>query len=408
MPSPAFPFWRQYKIVRHVIGPRLISSSHMNRSDSDLEVQFTNQVAGRGQLDKVELIAAGGMAQIFKAWQTSLDRYVVIKKLKDEFLNQDETVERFRREAKALASVLHENIAHVYDFVDGSEPYLLMEFIDGVDVSEVIAKLGNVPAEVAACILLGVAKGANFIHTRDLVHRDIKPSNIRLTSRGEVKLMDFGIALNLGHEGLTRPGLMVGSPAYLSPEQILGDQVSPQTDIFLLGVTFYEILTGSKPFKESQGQSVFQKIREANYVPVREMQSTVPRGLERIVRRCLMPRPEDRYKSVRKLVNALEEFLGPERAAHPEEILLRYLDQEAILTPAIDYQKKRPSKEKKSVFNKVTGTIFTGGIFLGLVVGYWWAGRKVAPVAPLNPDYPPPTAAKLPARKGASLPSKIK
>lgn len=381
----------------------------MNRSDSDLEVTFSNQVMGRGQLDKVELIAAGGMAQIFRAWQPSLDRYVVIKKLKDEFLNSDETVERFRREAKALASVLHENIAHVYDFVDGSEPYLLMEFIDGVDVSELIEKLGNLPADVSACILLNVAKGANFIHTRDLVHRDIKPSNIRLTSRGEVKLMDFGIALNLSHEGLTRPGLMVGSPAYLSPEQILGDQVSPQTDIFLLGVTFYEMLTGSKPFKEGQGQSVFQKIREANYVPVREMQSTVPRALEKIVRRCLMPRPEDRFKSVRALVNALEDYLGPERSAHSAEILLRFLDQEAILTPAIDYQKRASAPEEKSVISKLTVGLFAAGLVLGLAFGYWWGGHGKAPqVAPVPSEYPPATTAKNPARKGASLPSKTK
>ncbi len=377
----------------------------MSRSDSDLEVTFRSQVIQRGTLEKVELIAAGGMAQIFRAWQPSLERYVVIKKLKDEFLIQEETLERFRREAKALASVLHENIAHVYDFVDGREPYLIMEFIDGVDVSDVIEKLGNIPAEVAACILLGVAKGTSFIHSRELVHRDIKPSNIRLTSRGEVKLMDFGIALNLSNEGLTRPGLMVGSPSYLSPEQILGDTVSAQSDIFLLGVTLYEMLTGSKPFKDSSGKSIFQKIREANYVPVKEMNRTVPTKLEKIVKRCLMARPEDRYESVRKLVNDLEDFLGHEKSAHPEEIMLPFLDREAILTPAIDYHRKKPTIEKKAPFNVVVVGTLLVGIILGLGLGFWWGGRNAAKdVSPANPAYPPAVPAKVPARKGASLP----
>jgi serine/threonine protein kinase len=378
----------------------------MSRSDTDLEVTFRSQVVQRGTLEKVELIAAGGMAQIFRAWQPSLERYVVIKKLKDEFLMQDETLERFRREARALASVLHENIAHVYDFVDAREPYLLMEFIDGVDVSDVITKLGNIPGEVAACILLGVAKGASFIHSRELVHRDIKPSNIRLTTRGEVKLMDFGIALNLNpeNEGLTRPGLMVGSPSYLSPEQILGDAVSAQSDIFLLGVTLYEMLTGAKPFKDSSGKSIFQKIREASFVPVREMNRTVSPKLEKIVKRCLMARPEDRYESVRKLISDLEDFLGPEQAGHPEEILLRFLDQEAILTPAIDYHRKKPAPEKKAPFNVMLAVMFAVGLLVGVGGGLWWGRSSTKDLAPATPAYPPPVPAKAAGRKGASLP----
>ena len=378
----------------------------MSRSDTDLEITFQSQVVQRGTLEKVELIAAGGMAQIFRAWQPSLERYVVIKKLKDEFLLQEETLERFRREARALASVLHENVAHVYDFVDAREPYLIMEFIDGVDVSDVIHKLGHVPADVAAGVLLGVAKGAGFIHSRDLVHRDIKPSNVRLTSRGEVKLMDFGIALNLSSEGLTSPGLMVGSPSYLSPEQILGDPVSPQSDIFLMGVTLYEMLTGSKPFKEGAGKSIFQKIREADFIPVKEMNRTVPAGLEKIVNRCLRSRPEDRYASVRALVGELEDFLGPHRSAHPEEVLLRFLDHEAILTPAIAYQTKKPSPQKKWAPRVLVavGIALAIGLLIGGGIGAWWGSRSAAPdLGPANPAYPPPIPAKTPARKGASL-----
>src|SRR5690606_26688517 len=161
--------------------------------------------------------------------QVSLDRYIVIKKLKDEMLTNSETMERFRREAKALASVLHQNVAHVYDYVEnGLESYILMEYIEGIDVSSLVAKVGHVPGDIAACILLGVARGVSYIHAHHLIHRDIKPSNIRLTPRGEVKLMDFGIVMDIDNQGLTRPGLMVGSPSYLSPEQVLGDSITPK------------------------------------------------------------------------------------------------------------------------------------------------------------------------------------
>lgn len=167
----------------------------------------------RGVLDDVKKIASGGMAHIFQARQPALDRYIVIKKLKEELFSNPETLERFRREAKALASVLHQNIAHVYDFVEsGRESFLLMEYIDGIDLSTGIQKLGNLPVEISLSILLNVARGVSYIHAHHLIHRDIKPGNIRLTTRGEVKLMDFGIVMDIENTSLTRPGMMVGSP----------------------------------------------------------------------------------------------------------------------------------------------------------------------------------------------------
>ena len=138
----------------------------------------------RGVLDEVKKIASGGMAHIFRARQPSLERYIVVKKLKEELFSNPETLERFRREAKALASVLHQNIAHVYDFVEsGQDSFLLMEYIDGLDLSTIVQKVGNLPPDIAAAILLNVARGVSYIHAYHLIHRDIKPSNIRLTTR---------------------------------------------------------------------------------------------------------------------------------------------------------------------------------------------------------------------------------
>ncbi len=304
--------------------------------DSQQPEPDDQETALRGSLEDIKIIATGGMSQIFRARQPGLDRYIAVKKLKEELLGNGEARERFRREARALASVLHQNIAHVYDFVEGTrESYILMEFIDGVDLSTVIAKVGHLPPQLAALILHGVAKGVSYIHTHRLIHRDIKPHNIRLNTRGEVKLMDFGIVVDTENESLTRPGMMVGSPSYLSPEQVLGDTITPKADIFLLGICFYEMLTGTKPFREQGGETVFQRIREVRYTPARDAQHGIPAVLDRVIERCLEKEPSRRYDSVKNLILDLEEYLGPQLSAHGENNILKFLDDEALLTPSI-------------------------------------------------------------------------
>lgn len=300
----------------------------------------------RGGLEDIKLIATGGMAFVFRAYQPSLDRFIVVKQLKDELMHNEETLERFRREARALASVLHQNIAHVYDFAETSgEAFILMEHIEGVDLSTVIEKLGSMPPAVAASVILGVARGLQHIHANGLIHRDIKPSNIRLTTRGGVKLMDFGIVLQVEDTSLTRPGMMVGSPSYLSPEQVLGDVITPQSDLFLLGITLYEMLTGSRPFKAEGGNTLFQSIREAHFVKARKMNGKVPVELDRIVSRCLHQDPDARFNGCRELIAALERFLGAQITSRSEELILKFLDDEVLIesqTPVADLRLPKP------------------------------------------------------------------
>lgn len=347
----------------------------------------------RGHLDEVRLIAKGGMAEIFRARQPALGRYVAIKRLKDELMRNPETVERFRREARALASVLHQNIAHVYDFVETPrESYILMEFIDGIDLSTMLQKVGHLPPDMAALILLGVAKGVGYIHQHHLIHRDIKPANIRVTTRGEVKLMDFGIVVDTENEGLTRPGMMVGSPSYLSPEQVLGDPISTRADIFLLGICFYEMLTGSKPFKEDEGQTVFQRIREGKYVPIRQMRGHVPQVLDKIVRRCLQTDPKKRFESVRELIEALETFLGPTKRTLAEDLVLKFLDEEALLTPTVPY-KAEAAPEEQTLPMKMSWQMVVIAIVVSIVVfvgGYFFGKQAgVVDAVPLQPTAKP-------------------
>ncbi len=340
----------------------------------------------RGELEEIRLVATGGMAQIFRARQPALDRFVVIKKLKVELSASPETRERFHREAKALASVLHQNIAHVYDFIQtDNEAYILMEYIDGVDLSTVIKKLGHLPEMVAGCILLLVSKGVSYMHSNHLIHRDIKPSNIRLTSRGSVKLMDFGIVMDVDKESLTRPGMMVGSPQYLSPEQVLGDPITTSADLFLLGICLYEMLTGVRPFKEEQGATVFQRIREVKYVPVREMQPGVSKKMAEIVEKLLQKRPENRFKDLKELINALESVLGGSRSSHAEDLILKYLDDEALLTPTMSYSDLPTVKSANHSLKVVSVILLCLFVFS---VGYFLGKRN--PTAPENTGYPSP------------------
>ena len=326
----------------------------------------------RGDLENFESFATGGMSVVFKAKQSQLNRYVAIKSLKTHFLDNSEIRERFRREARALASILHQNVAHVYDFTETeSEAFIFMEFIEGIDLSSAIQKVGALPAEIAAVILLGVARGVAYLHDHHLIHRDIKPSNIRLTSKGEVKLMDFGIVMDTENQALTRPGMMVGSPSYLSPEQVLGDPLTYQSDIFLLGICLYEMVTGTRPFKDEGNKTVFQRIRDCKYVPANEMNGSIPGRIQKMIERCLEKNPKDRYSSVQDLVQELEAYLGPTQSNRSQDILLKYLDEESLVHPAMPYLEDLPSKSRS----------WSGGWFLwgvavfllgfGFAAGFW-------------------------------------
>lgn len=337
------------------------------------------QMQLRGVLDEIKCIARGGMSHIYLARQPSLDRYIVVKQLKDELFSNAEMVERFRREAKALASVLHQNVAHVYDFVESeNRSYILMEYIEGVDLSFVLSKIGQLPFDIAAAVALCIARGVDYIHNHHLIHRDIKPANVRLTTRGGVKLMDFGIVMNLDHENLTRPGLMVGSPSYLSPEQILGDPISPRTDYFLMGIVLYEMLTGTRPFKDDGGRNVFQAIRESNYVSLKRMRPNVPLALDRIVRKCLQKNSDDRYESIKEIIHALENFLGGYQSSHTDDLILKFLDQEALLTPAVSYveiDSKRTRPRFRWLSWKVVALVVFSSL-LSLATGFWLGSSR--------------------------------
>ena len=232
-------------------------------------------------------VGAGGMAVVYKAIQEPLGRLVAIKALKSTIAMDSQFAVRFEREAHFMASLQHENILHVVDFVkDGNSMYIVMEYVQGIDLYDLLEITPRLPVDVAAILTLQVARGLDYAHFRGIIHRDIKPANIMLSHQGEVKLMDFGIARDDKLSDLTETGTGLGTPSYMSPEQILGDKLDFRSDIFSVGIVLYQMVTGQKPFVEDESRTVMQKIRLDRFTPPRKLNPKVPRQLERIMQRC--------------------------------------------------------------------------------------------------------------------------
>ena len=278
-------------------------------------------------------VGSGGMAVVYKAIQEPLGRLVAIKALKSSIAMDSQFAKRFEREAHFMASLQHENILHVVDFVkDGHSMYIVMEYVQGIDLYDLLELSPVLPAEEAAIIALQVARALDYAHFRGIIHRDIKPANIMLSKQGEVKLMDFGIARDDKLSDLTETGTGLGTPSYMSPEQILGDKLDFRSDIFSLGIVLYQMVTGRKPFVEDESRTVMQKIRLDRFTPPRKLNPKVPRQLERIMARCMEKMPASRYSSTQALIDDLVEFLASRVPINHNGKLVMYLRDVGFLT----------------------------------------------------------------------------
>lgn len=250
-------------------------------------------------------IGSGGMATVYKAIQRSLDRPVAIKELKKAYHADEQIVRRFERESRMAASLQHENIVHIYDYWNKPTYAIVMEYVDGTNLAEVIEKSGALPVDVAIMIAIQVCSALDYAHMRGLVHRDIKPSNIMIKRNGEVKLMDFGIAHTKHLDALTLPGMLLGTPAYMSPEQVIGQPLDVRSDIFSFGIVLYEMLTGAKPFTDEDTRAVTAKIMKDSYPSPRRVNRDIPRRVQWIINKCLRKKPKRRYGSMMEVENKL-------------------------------------------------------------------------------------------------------
>jgi serine/threonine-protein kinase len=281
---------------------------------------MAEQVFG-GRYAVIESVGVGGMAEVYRARDELLGRDVAVKVLNERLSRDRSFVERFRREAQAAANLSHPNIVSLYDYGSDDDAYfIVMEFIDGQGL-DVLVKQGPLLPERAAEIAADVAKALERAHGAGLVHRDIKPSNIMINSHGQTKVTDFGIVRALGADAeqtMTQTGMVIGTAAYLSPEQAQGSPIDERTDIYALGCVLYEMLTGKPPFTGDTPLSIAYKHVRENPAPPSQLNPDVPPELDAIVLKALAKNPANRYSSAHEMREDLERFLaGKEVHATP-------------------------------------------------------------------------------------------
>ena len=253
-----------------------------------------------------ELIGSGGMANIYKAIQLSLERPVALKIMHQHLSTNEGFIVRFEKEAKQAAQLHHENIVSIIDYGhDAGDYYIAMEFIDGKNLKQLLEKQNRLPLEISLLICHQVAEGLKYAHSQNLVHRDIKPANIVLSNDGRVMITDFGIAKGDDDLSITATGQMIGSPAYMSPEQAAGRFLDHRSDIFSLGIILYEMIAGEKPFKGETYQAMVTSIMSQTPERLSKFRVDVNADIEKIAEKAIVKDAESRYQTAEEFSDAI-------------------------------------------------------------------------------------------------------
>lgn len=267
----------------------------------------------------IEMIGGGGMANVYLAKDLILNRQVAIKMLRMEFANDEEFIARFDREAQSATSLSHPNIVNIYDVGDEEHLlYMVMEYVDGMTLKEYIHRFSPLPMQDVVDIMKQITSAIHHAHEHNIIHRDIKPQNILIDQNGKVKVTDFGIAIALSSTALTQTNSILGSVHYLSPEQARGGLATKKSDIYSLGIVFFELLTGRLPFSGHSPVSIALKHLQNNTPSVRRYQSDIPQSIENIVLRATAKDPFHRFQSVSDMYHSLETALDPNRVNEPK------------------------------------------------------------------------------------------
>ena len=270
-----------------------------------------------------ELVGSGGMSSVYRARDRLLERHVALKVLHHHFTFDEEYVERFRREARAVAQLAHPNIVTVIDRgeADGRQ-FIVFEYIDGRSLKELLERDGPLPARRALALAIGVARGLAYAHEHGIVHRDVKPQNVLLNGDGRAKVTDFGIARSLDVDGVTRSGTVLGTSNYIAPEQASGRQVEPGTDVYSLGVVLFELLTGQVPFPGESFVAVAMRHVSEPPPSVLESRPDCPPRVARAIERALEKDPADRFPTMDAFAAELEACLAELGAGPDGEVTL--------------------------------------------------------------------------------------
>lgn len=265
-----------------------------------------------GRFEILALLGEGGMGRVFKARDRELDRVVALKIIRPELAEDTRVLQRFKQELILARQVTHRNVIRIYDLVEADGiKFISMDFIEGQDLSSLLRRKGKFAPEEAGRVIEQVCEALLAAHSEGVIHRDLKPQNIMVDPQNKVTVMDFGIARSIEAAGVTRPGALVGTPKYMSPEQASGEKLDARSDLFSLGIVLYELLTGGSPFQSvTMTSSFFERLTERARPPI-ELVAGIPKPLSDIAVRCLEIDKEKRYQSAGEVLVDLEAWLGP-------------------------------------------------------------------------------------------------
>ena len=258
-------------------------------------------------------LGQGGMGNVFRATDKMLGREVALKMLHPQLTMQAQFLERFKKEARVLAQLLHPNIAVIYNFIEqDGHHFMVMEYVEGTSLDDLLKKYKTLPASFVVPVFIQALEGLQHAHKKNILHRDIKPSNLMLTTDGTLKIMDFGIAKVAGEQKMTQVNKIVGTVEFMAPELIQGKEASAASDIYAMGVTLYELVSGQLPFESDTDFNLMQAILKKKIKPLEKLGASIPKALSDIVMKALDKNPDNRYPDARSfqqaLINAFPNF----------------------------------------------------------------------------------------------------
>ena len=325
----------------------------------------------------IKHIGQGGMADVYLAIDTILNREVAIKILRGDLSNDPRALLRFQREANACTSLSHPNIIDIYDVGDDrGHHYIVMEYVKGITLKELIAKRGGMWKEEAVSIMKQLISAVQEAHERNIIHRDIKPQNVLVKDDGTVKLGDFGIALAQDALQLTQTDSVMGSVHYLAPELSKGQQATAQSDIYALGIVFYELVTGDVPFKADQPVQVALKHLREPMPSCKSVNPDLPQSIDNIITRATAKDAFLRYRTAGGLLSDVSTCLRADRENEKPTIIYGEVKEEKVETPKVKKTKKKKKKKK----SKVKEPVLLGFFLIVLVLLGVFFGLKIAGV----------------------------
>jgi serine/threonine protein kinase len=372
-----------------------------------------------GSYDVQQLVGEGGMGKVYRGVDTMLQRDVALKVLNPVLASNHDLVERFRAEAVTLAKLRHPNITQLYHLLQERDDFVMvMEFVEGQNLEEFIKKSGRLPCETAIPLFSKILEGFEYAHGMGVVHRDIKPPNIMITPHDGIKIMDFGVARVIGTTRLTTAGHLVGTLAYMSPEQIQGCDVDARSDIYSLGIVLYQMLTGIVPFQRTSDFLILKAQVEEPPPPPRSLGYDIPERVEELMLRAMEKNPGQRYQTAREFRESLQRWQSssaatvvapsPMRAPHtagkpdistkPPASAGPAASEPAIFASNITDAEANTSKIKYYV---TAGVIAAALAIWGFVA---WSGKS--PATAIAPPVPTPVPTVMPSPVPTKEPEK--